>query len=188
MLTHLGPGLLGQSSVSSPCLLQPFAFKLNTEQQDSSVWGEKDGGTASPASLIAATTVSVSTPQSDIWTGNGFTFSVFYLFPSLVFSLMEYLLSFSPSNFLFLGFCFNSMPKLASLPQAPLPSAPSSFLPLSPLGPSLGCCETPVLSLAEAQQELQMLQKQLGESEHLLLCWCACKRQPHDVVLCMALA
>ncbi|XP_040854381.1 myomegalin-like isoform X3 [Ochotona curzoniae] len=62
------------------------------------------------------------------------------------------------------GFCFNSMPKLASLPQAPLPSAPSSFLPLSPLGPSLGCCETPVLSLAEAQQELQMLQKQLGES------------------------
>ncbi|XP_062048072.1 myomegalin-like isoform X11 [Lepus europaeus] len=62
------------------------------------------------------------------------------------------------------GFRFNSMPKLVSLPQAPLPSAPSSFLPFSPLGPPLGCCETPVVSLAEAQQELQMLQKQLGES------------------------
>ncbi|XP_014438784.1 myomegalin isoform X6 [Tupaia chinensis] len=63
------------------------------------------------------------------------------------------------------GFHFNSIPKLVSLPQAPLPSAPSSFLPFSPPGPPLlGCCETPVVSLAEAQQELQMLQKQLGES------------------------
>ncbi|XP_058442311.1 myomegalin isoform X5 [Marmota monax] len=63
------------------------------------------------------------------------------------------------------GFHFNSIPKPVSLPQAPLPSAPSSFLPFSPLGPPfLGCCETPVVSLAEAQQELQMLQKQLGES------------------------
>uniref|UniRef100_A0A2K5E329 Phosphodiesterase 4D interacting protein n=1 Tax=Aotus nancymaae TaxID=37293 RepID=A0A2K5E329_AOTNA len=63
------------------------------------------------------------------------------------------------------GFHFHSMPKLASLPQAPLPSAPSSFLPFSSAGPPLlGCCETPVVSLAEAQQELQMLQKQLGES------------------------
>uniref|UniRef100_A0A2I3TRB5 Phosphodiesterase 4D interacting protein n=1 Tax=Pan troglodytes TaxID=9598 RepID=A0A2I3TRB5_PANTR len=63
------------------------------------------------------------------------------------------------------GFHFHSIPKLASLPQAPLPSAPSSFLPFSPTGPPLlGCCETPVVSLAEAQQELQMLQKQLGES------------------------
>eukprot|EP00074_Homo_sapiens_P110274 XP_024306835.1 myomegalin isoform X22 [Homo sapiens] len=63
------------------------------------------------------------------------------------------------------GFHFHSIPKLASLPQAPLPSAPSSFLPFSPTGPLLlGCCETPVVSLAEAQQELQMLQKQLGES------------------------
>nr|XP_055212633.1 myomegalin isoform X44 [Gorilla gorilla gorilla] len=62
-------------------------------------------------------------------------------------------------------FHFHSIPKLASLPQAPLPSAPSSFLPFSPTGPPLlGCCETPVVSLAEAQQELQMLQKQLGES------------------------
>uniref|UniRef100_A0A8D2AMH3 Phosphodiesterase 4D interacting protein n=1 Tax=Sciurus vulgaris TaxID=55149 RepID=A0A8D2AMH3_SCIVU len=63
------------------------------------------------------------------------------------------------------GFHFNSIPKPVNLPQAPLPSAPSSFLPFSPLGPPfLGCCETPVVSLAEAQQELQMLQKQLGES------------------------
>ncbi|XP_073906728.1 myomegalin isoform X6 [Castor canadensis] len=63
------------------------------------------------------------------------------------------------------GFHFNSTPKLVSLPQAPLPSAPSSFLPFrSPGPPFLGCCETPVVSLAEAHQELQMLQKQLGES------------------------
>uniref|UniRef100_A0A2K6U4F5 Phosphodiesterase 4D interacting protein n=1 Tax=Saimiri boliviensis boliviensis TaxID=39432 RepID=A0A2K6U4F5_SAIBB len=63
------------------------------------------------------------------------------------------------------GFHFHSIPKLASLPQASLPSAPSSFLPFSSTGPPLlGCCETPVVSLAEAQQELQMLQKQLGES------------------------
>ncbi|XP_069336871.1 myomegalin isoform X21 [Eulemur rufifrons] len=63
------------------------------------------------------------------------------------------------------GFHFHSIPKLASFPQAPLPSAPSSFLPFSPPGPPLlGCGETPVVSLAEAQQELQMLQKQLGES------------------------
>ncbi|XP_075856141.1 myomegalin isoform X4 [Microcebus murinus] len=63
------------------------------------------------------------------------------------------------------GFHFHSIPKLASFPQAPLPSAPSGFLPFSPPGPPLlGCGETPVVSLAEAQQELQMLQKQLGES------------------------
>uniref|UniRef100_H0XE44 Phosphodiesterase 4D interacting protein n=1 Tax=Otolemur garnettii TaxID=30611 RepID=H0XE44_OTOGA len=63
------------------------------------------------------------------------------------------------------GFHFHTMPKLASLPQAPLPSALSSFLPFRPPGPPLlGCGETPVVSLAEAQQELQMLQKQLGES------------------------
>lgn len=30
-----------------------------------------------------------------------------------------------------------------------------------------------MVSLAEAQQELQMLQKQLGESEHHLLLLCA---------------
>ncbi|XP_006861748.1 PREDICTED: myomegalin-like [Chrysochloris asiatica] len=63
------------------------------------------------------------------------------------------------------GFHFNSMPKLVSFPQPPLPSAPPSFLPFSSPGPPLlGGSETPGFSLAEAQQELQMLQKQLGES------------------------
>ncbi|XP_055459667.1 myomegalin-like isoform X5 [Psammomys obesus] len=63
------------------------------------------------------------------------------------------------------GFHFNSIPRLASLSQAPMHSTPPSFVPFSPSGPPLlGGCETPVVSLAEAQQELQMLQKQLGES------------------------
>nr|XP_048303333.1 myomegalin-like isoform X8 [Myodes glareolus] len=63
------------------------------------------------------------------------------------------------------GFHFNSTPKPASLSQTPMRSAPPSFLPFRPSGPPLlGCCEAPVVSLAEAQQELQMLQKQLGES------------------------
>ncbi|XP_059995167.1 myomegalin isoform X23 [Lagenorhynchus albirostris] len=63
------------------------------------------------------------------------------------------------------GLHFQSIPTLVSLPQAPLPSAPPSFLPFSSAGPPLlGCCETPMVSLVEAQQELQMLQKQLGES------------------------
>ncbi|XP_057166740.1 myomegalin isoform X43 [Ursus arctos] len=63
------------------------------------------------------------------------------------------------------GLHFPSIPTLVRLPQAPLPSAPPSFLPFSSTGPPLlGCGETPVVSLAEAQQELQMLQKQLGES------------------------
>ncbi|XP_010621426.1 myomegalin isoform X3 [Fukomys damarensis] len=69
------------------------------------------------------------------------------------------------------GFHFNSIPKPVSLPQAPLPSAPTSFLPFSPPGPPLlGCRETPVVSLAEAQQELQMLQKQLGENVSTVPC------------------
>ncbi|XP_065751691.1 myomegalin isoform X14 [Phocoena phocoena] len=63
------------------------------------------------------------------------------------------------------GLHFQSLPTLVSLPQAPLPSAPPSLLPFSSAGPPLlGCCETPMVSLVEAQQELQMLQKQLGES------------------------
>ncbi|KAK1328986.1 LOW QUALITY PROTEIN: hypothetical protein QTO34_011157 [Cnephaeus nilssonii] len=63
------------------------------------------------------------------------------------------------------GLPFSSIPTRVSLPQAPLPSAPPSFLPFRPPGPPLlGCCERPAVSLAEAQQELQMLQKQLGES------------------------
>ncbi|KAL1772424.1 myomegalin-like isoform X10 [Sigmodon hispidus] len=63
------------------------------------------------------------------------------------------------------GFHFNSISKPASLSRAPMHSTPPSFMPFSPSGPPLlGCCETPVVSLAEAQQELQMLQRQLGES------------------------
>lgn len=88
-----------------------------------------------------------------------------------------------------LGLHFPSIPTLVRLPQAPLPSAPPSFLPFSSTGPPLlGCGETPVVSLAEAQQELQMLQKQLGESEHFLLHLCAWAWQPHPAWLCMALA
>ncbi|KAM5257062.1 myomegalin isoform 2-T2 [Ctenodactylus gundi] len=63
------------------------------------------------------------------------------------------------------GFHLNSMPRPVSLPQAALPSTPPSFLPFRLPGPPLlGCCEAPVVSLAEAHQELQKLQKQLGES------------------------
>ncbi|XP_016078875.1 PREDICTED: myomegalin-like isoform X1 [Miniopterus natalensis] len=56
------------------------------------------------------------------------------------------------------GLHFPSIPTLVSLPQAPLLSAPPSFLPFRSTGPPL------LGSLAQAQQELQMLQKQLGES------------------------
>ncbi|XP_068946298.1 myomegalin isoform X3 [Petaurus breviceps papuanus] len=66
------------------------------------------------------------------------------------------------------GLYFNSIPKPASIRQPPLSSNSSIFLPFGPPPPAapplLGCCGTSVLSLAEAQQELQMLQKQLGES------------------------
>ncbi|XP_074044688.1 myomegalin isoform X3 [Macrotis lagotis] len=66
------------------------------------------------------------------------------------------------------GFYFNSIPKLVGTRQPPLSSLPSIFPPFGPLPstapPLLGCCGTSALSLAEAQQELQMLQKQLGES------------------------
>ncbi|XP_072500651.1 myomegalin isoform X7 [Notamacropus eugenii] len=66
------------------------------------------------------------------------------------------------------GLYFNSIPKPAGIHQPPLSSTPSIFLPFGPPPPAapplLDCCGTSVLSLAEAQQELQMLQKQLGES------------------------
>ncbi|XP_019342066.1 myomegalin isoform X4 [Alligator mississippiensis] len=66
------------------------------------------------------------------------------------------------------GLLFNSLSKPFSLPLPPFAPGPSSFLPAgpSPLAPPplMGCCGTPVFSLAEVQQELQMLQKQLGES------------------------
>lgn len=95
--------------------------------------------------------------------------------------------SFLP-NSSFLGFHFNSIPKPASLSQAPMYSAPPSFVPFRPSGPPLlGGCETPVVSLAEAQQELQMLQKQLGESEHCSASVCL-RVAAHALWLCMALA
>ncbi|KAG8517584.1 Myomegalin, partial [Galemys pyrenaicus] len=62
------------------------------------------------------------------------------------------------------GLHLPSTRRLAGPPQAPRASTPPSFLPLSPAGPPLLGCETLVVSLAAAQQELQMLQKQLGES------------------------
>ncbi|XP_030352273.1 myomegalin-like isoform X4 [Strigops habroptila] len=59
-----------------------------------------------------------------------------------------------------------SKPVSASLP-ALAPGLPP-FLPAGPplptVPPLLGCCGNPVCSLAEAQQELQVLQRQLGES------------------------
>lgn len=91
--------------------------------------------------------------------------------------------SFLP-NSLFLGFHFNCTPKPASLSQTPMRSAPPSFLPFRTSGPPLlGGCEAPVVSLAEAQQELQMLQKQLGErSEHCCL-GVLMRGGPHSVAL-----
>ncbi|XP_062989218.1 myomegalin isoform X2 [Elgaria multicarinata webbii] len=69
------------------------------------------------------------------------------------------------------GFCSDSLSKPASFPLAPFDSETHFFMHLGPpppaLAPVLGCCRTPVFSLAEAQQELQMLQKQLGESVNL---------------------
>ncbi|KAH0618189.1 hypothetical protein JD844_017188 [Phrynosoma platyrhinos] len=59
--------------------------------------------------------------------------------------------------------CCSFMP-LGPPPPPPPPSPPPAPAP----APLLGCCRTPVFSLAEAQQELQMLQKQLGESADLL--------------------
>ncbi|XP_050818927.1 myomegalin isoform X11 [Gopherus flavomarginatus] len=64
------------------------------------------------------------------------------------------------------GLHFDSLSKPLSVPLTPAPG-PSAFLPFGPPPPTpsalLGCCGTPVFSLAEVQQELHMLQKQLGE-------------------------
>ncbi|XP_037763594.1 myomegalin isoform X5 [Chelonia mydas] len=64
------------------------------------------------------------------------------------------------------GLHFDSLSKPLSVPLTPAPG-PSFFLPFGPPPPAppalLGCCGTPVFSLAEVQQELHMLQKQLGE-------------------------
>ncbi|NXG69184.1 MYOME protein, partial [Baryphthengus martii] len=66
------------------------------------------------------------------------------------------------------GLHFDSLSKPVS---AALPVLAPGLLPFLPAGPPapaapplLGCCGTPVCSLAEAQQELQVLQRQLGES------------------------
>ncbi|KFP21362.1 Myomegalin, partial [Egretta garzetta] len=69
------------------------------------------------------------------------------------------------------GLHFDSLSKPVS---APLPGLPP-FLPAGPPPPAgpplLGCCGTPICSLAEAQQELQVLRRQLGESERAPLAW-----------------
>ncbi|XP_015278052.1 PREDICTED: myomegalin [Gekko japonicus] len=65
------------------------------------------------------------------------------------------------------GFHPDSSSKPSSYPLAPFASGPGSCLPFgcpAATAPLLGCCGTPGFSLANAQQELQMLQKQLGES------------------------
>lgn len=62
------------------------------------------------------------------------------------------------------GLHFDTLSKPNSVPLPAL--APThSFLPTG-LPVPLDCCGTRACSLAEAQQELQVLQRQLGESEH----------------------
>uniref|UniRef100_A0A6J0VBE3 Myomegalin isoform X9 n=1 Tax=Pogona vitticeps TaxID=103695 RepID=A0A6J0VBE3_9SAUR len=68
----------------------------------------------------------------------------------------------------------DSLSKPASFPFFPSELGLCSFMPLGPPppppppppapAPLIGCCRTAVFPLVEAQQELQMLQKQLGES------------------------
>ncbi|XP_070602955.1 myomegalin isoform X3 [Erythrolamprus reginae] len=71
-------------------------------------------------------------------------------------------------NVLNKGFYDDSLSKPTSLLLASLDSKPSSCRSFGPPSscskPLLGCCKTPAFSLTEAQQELKMLQKQLGES------------------------
>ncbi|XP_075364184.1 myomegalin isoform X4 [Mycteria americana] len=66
------------------------------------------------------------------------------------------------------GLHFDSLSKPVSAPLPALAPGLPPFLPAGPPPPAapplLGCCGTPVCSLAEAQQELQMLRRQLGES------------------------
>ncbi|KAM6078568.1 LOW QUALITY PROTEIN: myomegalin-like [Theristicus caerulescens] len=66
------------------------------------------------------------------------------------------------------GLHFDSLSKPVSAPLPALPPGLPPFLPAGPPAPAapplLGCCGTPVCSLAEAQQELQVLRRQLGES------------------------
>ncbi|XP_047936204.2 myomegalin isoform X2 [Anser cygnoides] len=66
------------------------------------------------------------------------------------------------------GLHFDSLSKPVSAPLPALTPGLSPFLPTGlppPAAPVLlGCCGTPACSLAEAQQELQVLRRQLGES------------------------
>ncbi|XP_058032202.1 myomegalin isoform X3 [Ahaetulla prasina] len=71
-------------------------------------------------------------------------------------------------NVLNKGLYDDSLSKPTGLVLASLDSEPSSSVSLGPPSsysrPLLGCCITPAFSLTEAQQELKMLQKQIGES------------------------
>ncbi|KAM6265265.1 myomegalin isoform 2-T2 [Spheniscus humboldti] len=66
------------------------------------------------------------------------------------------------------GLHLNSLSKPVSAPLPALAPGLPPFLPAGPPPPAppplMGCCGTPICSLAEAQQELQVLQRQLGES------------------------
>ncbi|XP_062353720.1 LOW QUALITY PROTEIN: putative neuroblastoma breakpoint family member 8 [Cinclus cinclus] len=66
------------------------------------------------------------------------------------------------------GLHFDSLSNPVSAPLPALAPGLSPFLPAGPppsvAPPLLGCCGNSVCSLAEAQQELQVLQRQLGES------------------------
>ncbi|XP_037999975.1 myomegalin-like isoform X7 [Motacilla alba alba] len=66
------------------------------------------------------------------------------------------------------GLHFDSLSKPVSAPLPALVPGLSPFLPAGPpppvAPPLLGCCGNSVCSLAEAQQELQVLRRQLGES------------------------
>ncbi|KAK9403796.1 myomegalin [Crotalus adamanteus] len=70
------------------------------------------------------------------------------------------------------GIYDDSLSKPTGLFLASLDSKPSSCVSFGPPSscsrPLLGCCRIPAFSLTEAQQELQMLQKQLGESGKII--------------------
>ncbi|KFW64765.1 Myomegalin, partial [Pygoscelis adeliae] len=73
------------------------------------------------------------------------------------------------------GLHLNSLSKSISAPLPALAPRLPPFLPAGPPPPAppplMGCCGTPVCSLAEAQQELQVLRRQLGESERVPPAW-----------------
>ncbi|XP_074762926.1 myomegalin isoform X2 [Athene noctua] len=66
------------------------------------------------------------------------------------------------------GLHFDSLSKPVNAPLPVLTPGLPPFLPAGPPHPAasslLGCCRTPICSLAEAQQELQVLRRQLGEN------------------------